>query len=344
MAEKRYYWLKLNEDYFANPKIKKLRKIAGGDTFTIIYLKMQLLSVSNKGIITFEGIENTIEEELALKLDEQIEDVQLTMAYLKTQGLVECSENEYLLIDACKNIGSECESAERVRNFRERQKSLQSNNAVTSMKQNSISISDSISSNKEYNKENIIKESSDVQETNPSLNTNLTSSTMFDLNSVSKSSKPNALTSEKVYITDTSSIEETKPSHTNKVSVDSGKEKEDKILDIYNYWNSLGRPAHTKLTDTFVKAIKKALKIYSSEEIKKAMQNYKTVINDNSYYFDYTWGIDTFLKQSNGLPHFVDSGEKWLNYCKKKGINSTQFKQEEYNFDPSKPMQIKFNK
>lgn len=171
-------------------------------------------------------------------------------------------------------------------------------------------------------KENISKESSDVQETNPSSSTNLTSSTMFDLNNESQSSKPNALTSEKVCITDTGSIEETKPSHTNKVSVDSGKEKEDKILDIYNYWNSLGKPAHTKLTDTFVKAIKKALKTYSSEEIKKAMQNYKTVINDNSYYFDYTWGIDTFLKQSNGLPHFVDSGEKWLNYCKKKGITN----------------------
>lgn len=169
-------------------------------------------------------------------------------------------------------------------------------------------------------KENILKENSDAQGTSHSSNTNLTSSTMFDLNSESKSSKPNALTSEKVCITDTNSIEETKPSHTNKVSVDSGKEKEDKILDIYNYWNSLGKPAHTKLTDTFVKAIKKALKTYSSEEIKKAMQNYKTVINDNSYYFDYTWGIDTFLKQSNGLPHFVDSGEKWLNYCKKKGI------------------------
>lgn len=249
MAEKRYYWLKLNEDYFANPKIKKLRKIAGGDTFTIIYLKMQLLSVSNKGIITFEGIENTIEEELALKLDEQIEDVQLTMAYLKTQGLVECSENEYLLIDACKNIGSECESAERVRNFRERQKLLQSNNAVTSMKQNSISISDSISNNKEYNKENILKENSDVQETNSSSNTNLTSSTMFDLNSESQSSKPNALTSEKVSITDQADTNATKPNHTNKLSVDSGKEIISFILkdnsefkvteDIYNEYKQL---------------------------------------------------------------------------------------------------------
>ena len=43
---KRYYWLKLKDDYLDSPKIKKLRKIAGGDTYTIIYLKMQLLSES----------------------------------------------------------------------------------------------------------------------------------------------------------------------------------------------------------------------------------------------------------------------------------------------------------
>lgn len=177
-----------------------------------------------------------------------------------------------------------------------------------------------------YNKENlnetVIKILSNYKENDNDNDNDSIVDESYNESFASQSSKPNALTREKVYITDTSSIEETKPSHTNKVSVDSGKEKEDKILDIYNYWNSLGKPAHTKLTDTFVKAIKKALKTYSSEEIKKAMQNYKTVINDNSYYFDYTWGIDTFLKQSNGLPHFVDSGEKWLNYCKKKGITN----------------------
>ena len=43
---KKYYWLKLNEGFFRDKKIKKLRKIAGGDTYTVIYLKMQLLSLS----------------------------------------------------------------------------------------------------------------------------------------------------------------------------------------------------------------------------------------------------------------------------------------------------------
>ena len=42
---RKYYWLKLKDDFFKSRVIKKLRKIAGGDTYTIIYLKMQLLSI-----------------------------------------------------------------------------------------------------------------------------------------------------------------------------------------------------------------------------------------------------------------------------------------------------------
>ena len=45
MGNKRYYWLKLKDDFFRQPKIKKLRQIAGGDTYTVIYLKLQLLSL-----------------------------------------------------------------------------------------------------------------------------------------------------------------------------------------------------------------------------------------------------------------------------------------------------------
>ena len=46
---KRYYWLKLKADWFSDKRIKKLRSIAGGDTHTIIYLKMMLLSLKDEG-------------------------------------------------------------------------------------------------------------------------------------------------------------------------------------------------------------------------------------------------------------------------------------------------------
>ena len=128
---KRYYWLKLKDDYLDSPKIKKLRKIAGGDTYTIIYLKMQLLSVKNQGVIEYEGIEQTFAEELALKLNEDIDNVKITLSYLESQGLIEASEEStYLLPEALKSIGSETNSADRVRAYRQR-KALQCNADVT---------------------------------------------------------------------------------------------------------------------------------------------------------------------------------------------------------------------
>lgn len=131
---KRYYWLKLQEDFFSAPKIKKLRRIAGGDTYTVIYLKMQLLSIKSGGIIEFQGIEPTFAEELSLILDEDIDNIKVTLSFLESQGLIEQSDDfKYLLTQAAENIGSESESASRVRTFRGKNQALalQCNGDVT---------------------------------------------------------------------------------------------------------------------------------------------------------------------------------------------------------------------
>lgn len=101
---KKYYWLKLMSDFFTQPKIKKLRKIAGGDTYTIIYLKLQLSSLKNDGKLFFEGIEENIFKEIALDIDEKVENVKFTIEYLCKQKLIVKSvleEKECLII---KNI------------------------------------------------------------------------------------------------------------------------------------------------------------------------------------------------------------------------------------------------
>jgi predicted phage replisome organizer len=154
MAEKKYYWLKLKEAYFDNPKIKMLRKIAGGDTFTIIYLKMQLMSIRDEGILKYEGIDTDFANEIALKIDEDVENVKVVLSYLEKQSLIDFNENqnEMILYEASQSIGSECESAERVRAFRERQKMLQCNESETAGLISNISISKS-NSNSIYEKE-----------------------------------------------------------------------------------------------------------------------------------------------------------------------------------------------
>jgi predicted phage replisome organizer len=158
---KKYYWLKLNHDFFASKEIKKLRKIAGGDTHVIIYLKLQLLSLKNNGKLIFEGFEDDITEELALDIDEDEDNVKMTFLFLKKYGLVEeLNENDFLLPKTVKAIGNESSSAERVRKHRENKKVealqcntnlLQSNNEVTHVTNSNISCNTEIE--KEIEKE-----------------------------------------------------------------------------------------------------------------------------------------------------------------------------------------------
>lgn len=128
---KRYYWLQLKEEFFKEKEIKKLRKIAGGDTYTIIYLKMLLLAMNQNNKLYFDGIEENFSAELALELDEDEENVSIAIEYLKAKNLLEViNEEEFLLTRCAEMVSSECDSAARVRRYRER-KALPCNNDVT---------------------------------------------------------------------------------------------------------------------------------------------------------------------------------------------------------------------
>lgn len=131
-AVKRYYWLKLKEEFFQDKEMKKLRRIAGGDTYTVIYLKLMLLSLKNDGKLYYDGIEDTFYEELALDIDEEPENVRVTLMYLEKMKLIQTVEEDELYLTQMDNlIGSESESAQRVREHRSRQKALQCNTNVT---------------------------------------------------------------------------------------------------------------------------------------------------------------------------------------------------------------------
>lgn len=129
--KKKYYWLKLKSDFFTSRAMKKLRKIAGGDTYTVIYLKLQLLSLKDEGLLYYEGVEPTFYEEMALALDEDEENVRATLLFLENMGLIiQKSDHEYMLTEVPYLIGGESESAERVRRFRDK-KALHCNGEVT---------------------------------------------------------------------------------------------------------------------------------------------------------------------------------------------------------------------
>lgn len=129
---KRYYWLKLQSTYFNQLEQKKMRKQENGKDMQIVYLRMMLLSIDKGGYIYFQGVYDTLEEELAEEFGESLEIVKKTLDYLKQNSMISVDKNfDCFIPEALVYTGSECYSAERVRNFRKRQKELQCNIDVT---------------------------------------------------------------------------------------------------------------------------------------------------------------------------------------------------------------------
>jgi len=166
MAKRRYFWLKLKENWFKDKRIKKLRSIAGGDTYTVIYLKMQLLSLKNEGYLYFEGVDEDFITELALDLDEEVENVKVTVSFLQKNGLLEMTDDdEYLLTDVPNAIGSEGDSAHRMRSLRQNRKELASlcdNNVQKSDRE--IEIEKELDIEKEIEKDTELEKEQEIEE------------------------------------------------------------------------------------------------------------------------------------------------------------------------------------
>jgi predicted phage replisome organizer len=123
MANKKYYWLKLKKEFFKQKTIKKMRQLPGGEVYALIFLEMLTIATETEGVIYYENIESTPEEELALTLDEDVNAVKMTVSMLRMMNLLEdCKNGDFFLPDAVKMTGSESESAERMRRMREKHK------------------------------------------------------------------------------------------------------------------------------------------------------------------------------------------------------------------------------
>ena len=117
---KKFFWLKIQEDFYRQKEIKFLRQLDRGATYIIIYQKMLISSLKNGNKLYYDNFKDTFEEELALLIDEDVKDVKYTIDFLKKANLIESeSDDEYILTQVQELTGVESESAKRVRKHRE---------------------------------------------------------------------------------------------------------------------------------------------------------------------------------------------------------------------------------
>lgn len=127
---KKYYWMKLPEDFFDDDAIQWLKEQPNGEKYALFYIELCTKSIRNKGVLIRRVGDMLIPYDaakLAMLTNTDIEVVVVAMELLKQAKLVEILENGEIYLNAMENmVGEESESAKRMRRLREKQALLPS--------------------------------------------------------------------------------------------------------------------------------------------------------------------------------------------------------------------------
>ena len=121
-----YRWIKLHENHFTSLKMRKLRKLEHGETKLVIYLKIVLHSLKWNGFVFYEKVGDTLIEEIADAIGEDVDLVNETMLFMVDHELAtfdDVSEvvflNDYVYITGSDPSG-ERQRVSRAKQFNEK--------------------------------------------------------------------------------------------------------------------------------------------------------------------------------------------------------------------------------
>lgn len=132
---KKMYWLKLDKDFLKSSQIKVIKNMPNGKDYIIFYLSLLLESIETVGHLRFSDSVPYNDEMLASITDTNIDIVRSARKLFDELGLLETlGDGTLYMTQAPQMTGKESESAERVRQWRLREKEkklLQCNDNVT---------------------------------------------------------------------------------------------------------------------------------------------------------------------------------------------------------------------
>lgn len=120
---KRYYWLKLKEDFFKSHEIVILESMPNGYAYESFYLKLLLESISHEGMLRYNTTIPYDEMMLSSVTHMDIDIVRSAIKVLTSMELMEIlDDGTYHMMQVHEMIGSETNKAEQMRDFRAKAK------------------------------------------------------------------------------------------------------------------------------------------------------------------------------------------------------------------------------
>lgn len=132
MENKKYYWLKLQKNFFKRHDIRIIESMPNGKDYILFYLKLLVESVSHEGELRFSETIPYNENMLATITNTNVDIVRAAMLAFIDLGMISILEDETIFMtEVQKMIGSSANdervkesTRERVRKYRDRQKAL----------------------------------------------------------------------------------------------------------------------------------------------------------------------------------------------------------------------------
>lgn len=134
MGEKRYYWLKLQRDFFKRHDIRIVEGMDNGKDYILFYLKLLVESVDHEGNLRFSETIPYDEQMLSIVTNTNIDIVRSAMKVFTELGMIEMMEDRTIyMTEVSRMIGSAADNdhAKRQQRYRERQKALENRAYVT---------------------------------------------------------------------------------------------------------------------------------------------------------------------------------------------------------------------
>ena len=123
MAEgKKFYWLKLKRDFFKRHDIRIIEEMPNGKDYVLFYLKLLLESIDHEGSLRFSDTIPYNEQMLSVITNTNVDIVRSAMKLFIELGMMSIFDDQTIyMAEVEKMIGSESESASRMRRLRQRQ-------------------------------------------------------------------------------------------------------------------------------------------------------------------------------------------------------------------------------
>ena len=120
---KKYYWLKLNLDFFEREEIKVIEEMPNGIEYCYFYMKLLVKSANSDGLLVFRGVVPYTLEMLASVTNTNIDIVRSAVKLFLNLGMMQRLEDKTLYMHEVQNmLGCETEYARKKREYREKKK------------------------------------------------------------------------------------------------------------------------------------------------------------------------------------------------------------------------------